>query len=134
MGLPAPADLALGAPAGSEATVCLVRVVAGPPRAEHRQQLHVCALLQTLRSGAPPFRVATWYSATGPSDADAVDETLLRHAEHSTVADAVLCCRLPARTTPRDICGNPRGPGALRASAGAEDRRIVRTREMRPGA
>ncbi len=98
--LSAVADLVLGPPAGTEATVCIVRVEAGSPQDEHRQQLHMCALLQTLRSGAPPFRVATWYSESGRLDVDDVDDELLLEAQQRTVTAAVRCCGQVAGAAP----------------------------------
>ncbi|HZU80130.1 MAG TPA: hypothetical protein VE991_09470, partial [Acidimicrobiales bacterium] len=51
-------DLALGAPSTGRASVCIVEVKSGRRRVEHRGDLHLYALMETLRSGAPPFRVA----------------------------------------------------------------------------
>src|SRR5579884_2774298 len=56
-------DLALGAPSTGRASVCIVEVKSGRRRVEHRGDLHLYALMETLRSGAPPFRVATYYTA-----------------------------------------------------------------------
>jgi hypothetical protein len=44
---------------------------------EHRADVHYYALLETLRSGAPPFRVATYYCSTGEIDAEEVTEEVL---------------------------------------------------------
>jgi hypothetical protein len=63
--LTATADLMLGALAPTCASVCAVNVHAGPPEAAHARVRGFLALLETLRSGAPPFRVATYHTACG---------------------------------------------------------------------
>ena len=119
-------DLAFGAPCGGEASVCLVELKSGVRRLEHRGDLHYYALLETLRSGAPPFRIATYYSASGELDAEQVGEDVLLGALHRTLAATQRLCRLaagaePART-PNPLCAwcaeLPRcGPGQKRAQS-----------------
>ena len=70
-------DLMLGAPARARASVCLVDVRTGERRAEHRDDRHFLGLLETVAAGAPPFRVATYYTATGELDVEDVDDDLL---------------------------------------------------------
>ena len=65
-------DLAIGAPSAGRASVCIVEVKSGRRRVEHRGDVHLYALLETLRSGAPPFRVATFYTAGGELDVEPV--------------------------------------------------------------
>jgi hypothetical protein len=101
-------DLVLGAPAHDRASICLVELKSGARRIEHRGDLRFYALLETLRSGSPPFRTATYYSASGELDADAVDEDALVSALHRTLEGATRLCRLssgaePART-PNPLC------------------------------
>jgi len=101
-------DLAFGAPCAGRASVCLVELKSGARRLEHRGDLHYYALLETLRSGAPPFRIATYYSATGELDAEQVGEDVLLGAMHRTIAASERLCRLaagaePART-PNPLC------------------------------
>ncbi|MGA2036758.1 MAG: hypothetical protein ABSH04_04145 [Acidimicrobiales bacterium] len=96
-------DLAFGAPCAGRASVCLVELKSGARCLEHRGDLHYYALLETLRSGAPPFRIATYYSSTGELDAEQVGEDVLLGALHRTLAGAERLCRLasgvePART------------------------------------
>lgn len=121
-------DLALGAPSAGRASVCIVEVKSGRRRVEHRGDLHLYALLETLRSGAPPFRVATFYSATGELDVEPVGSDALQGALHRAVAGAVRLCRLAAGAepgrTPNPLCAwctsLPRcGPGRDRV-AGAQ--------------
>jgi hypothetical protein len=70
-------DLVIGRPCAGVASVCLVELKSGAPRLTDRDELWFYALLETLRSGAPPFRAATCYSRTGGIDAfDVSDEGL----------------------------------------------------------
>jgi hypothetical protein len=101
-------DLAFGGPAGQRASVCVVELKSGRRRVEHRGDLHFYALLETLRSGAPPFRIATYYTRTGELDVEAVTEDVLLSALQRVLAGAVRLTRLagggePART-PNGLC------------------------------
>jgi hypothetical protein len=61
-------DLLIGAPsrgAVGTATVCAVGLTAEGPWDQARRTLHLLALLETLRSGTPPFRVALLHSGAG---------------------------------------------------------------------
>lgn len=100
-------DLAFGGPAGERASVCVVELKSGRRRVEHRGDLHFYALLETLRSGAPPFRIATYYTRTGELDVEAVGEDVLVEAVERVLAGAVRLCRLAAGTEP------PRRPNGL---------------------
>lgn len=79
-------DLAIGRPGLGVASVAIVEVKSGGRRPEHRYDLHFYALLETLRSPAPPFAVATYYSRTGELDVDPVSDELLAAAARRTVA------------------------------------------------
>jgi hypothetical protein len=117
-------DLVLGSPARERASVCLVELKSGARRIEHRPDLHFYALLEALRSGAPPFRIATYYSATGELDAEPVGEDILVGALVRVLDGAIRLCRVaagadPARQ-PNHLCawcvGLPGcGPGQQRA-------------------
>ena len=118
-------DLVLGTPAQDRASVCLVELKSGTRRIEHRGDLHFYALLEALRSGAPPFRIATYYSATGELDAERVDEDTLVHALARVLDGALRLCRLAAGAepgrTPNHLCAWCAGlrdcaPGRRRAS------------------
>jgi hypothetical protein len=101
-------DLALGGPAGRTANICLVEVKSGARRLEHRADLHFYALLETLRTGAPPFRVATYYTATGELDVEPVVEAVMHGALHRVVDGTGRMCRLAAGDdpgrTPNPLC------------------------------
>jgi len=66
--LSARVDLAVGRPAGDEATVAVVELKSGVRRPGHRDDLRFYALIEALRNPAPPFAVATYYSRTGELD------------------------------------------------------------------
>ena len=93
-------DLVLGGPARDRASVCLVELKSGARRVEHRGDLHFYALLEALRSGAPPFRIATYYSATGELDAEPVGEDTLVSALSRALDGATRLCRLAAGAEP----------------------------------
>jgi hypothetical protein len=84
--LSARVDLAIGRPARDQASVALVDVTSGAPRIERRADLHFAALLEALRSPAPPFVVATYYTRTGELDVDPVTDELLVGAARRTLA------------------------------------------------
>jgi len=73
-------DLAIGRPAADVASVALVDVRSGGRHPGHRDDRHLCALVEALRSPAPPFAVATYYTKTGELDVDPVDSELLAAA------------------------------------------------------
>ena len=107
--LSARVDLAIGRPAGDQASVAIVEVKAGTRRVEHRADLHFYALLEALRSPAPPFVVATYYTRTGELDVDPVTDELLVGAARRTLAGARLLRDLAAGAEPRrtanPLCG-----------------------------
>jgi hypothetical protein len=117
-------DLALGAPSAGRASVCVVEVKSGRRRVEHRADLHLYALMETLRSGAPPFRVATYYTDTGELDVEPVGRDVLVSALHRVLSGALALCRLASgaapERTPNPLCAwcsvlPSCGPGRARA-------------------
>jgi hypothetical protein len=104
--LSARVDLAIGRPAGDVASVAIVEVKSGARRAEHRSDLHFSALLETLRSPAPPFVVATYYARTGELDVDPVTDELLMGAARRTLTGARRLADLAGGTEPART-GNP---------------------------
>ncbi|MHB8328959.1 MAG: PD-(D/E)XK nuclease family protein [Acidimicrobiales bacterium] len=118
-------DLALGMPAAERASVCVVEVKSGRRRVEHRGDLHLYALMETLRSLSPPFRVATYYTRTGELDVEPVGREVLVGALHRVLTGTTRLCRLAAGAeptrTPNPLCawciGLPEcPPGQDRAS------------------
>ena len=84
--LSARVDLAVGRPVEDRSSVAIVEVKSGIRRIEHRADLHFYALIEALRSPAPPFVVATYYTRTGELDVDPVTEDLLVAASRRTLA------------------------------------------------
>ncbi len=84
--LSARVDLAVGRPAEDRSSVAIVEVKSGLRRIEHRADLHFYALIEALRSPAPPFVAATYYTRTGELDVDPVTEDLLAAASRRTLA------------------------------------------------
>jgi hypothetical protein len=101
-------DLALGGPSGERASVCIVEIKSGRRRVEHRGDIHFYALLEALRSGAPPFRVATYYTSTGELDVEPVTEAVLAACVERVLEAAVRLCRLSSGSapvpTPNPLC------------------------------
>jgi hypothetical protein len=107
--LSARVDLAIGRTAEDEASVALVEIKAGARRVEHRADLHFYALVEALRSPAPPFVVATYYTRTGELDVDPVTVELLVGAVRRTIVGTRSLWNLAhgavPRRTPNSLCG-----------------------------
>ena len=73
-------DLALGVPSGSTARTFIVDFKSGEPRPAHRDDARFYAVVETLRSLTPPYRVATYYVDSGDWEADDVDAPFLEEA------------------------------------------------------
>ena len=71
-------DLLVGLPRPDTASLCAVGVCAGGSWARERRSLHYLALLETLRSGTPPFRLALLESSSGRYGIEDVREEHLR--------------------------------------------------------
>ena len=78
-------DLALGQARGTEARVLLVDLKTGQPAAAHADDLRLYALLETLRVGVPPFRLASYYLDSGTWHAEDVTEDVLAAAVRRVV-------------------------------------------------
>jgi hypothetical protein len=121
--LRAKVDLALGRAVGNEARVLIVDVKTGRSWPGHLDDLRFYALCETLRSGVPPFRIATYYLDTGRWQAEDIAADVLESAVRRVVAGAARLAelRFGERTptiTPGPTCGYCR----LRdACAGARD-------------
>ena len=71
-------DLVVGLPQPRTASLCALGVSTGGPWASERRSLHYLSLLETLRSGTPPFRLALLESASGRYGVEDVREEHLR--------------------------------------------------------
>jgi len=78
-------DLALGQASGTTAGVLVVDFKTGRPVPVHIDDLRFYALLETLRVGVPPFRVASWYLDSGQCHPEDVTEELLLAAARRVV-------------------------------------------------
>jgi hypothetical protein len=81
-------DLALGQAQGCQARVLVVDFKSGRPLPVHAEDLRFYALLETIRVGVPPFRLATFSLESGTWVAEDVDLPLLESALRRTVAAA----------------------------------------------
>jgi hypothetical protein len=79
-------DLLVGLPRPPTAALCAVGLSTGGPWAHERRSLHYLALLETLRSGTPPFRLALLDSASGRYGVEDVREEHLRAVASHIVA------------------------------------------------
>jgi hypothetical protein len=70
-------DLALGIPTGTTARTIIVDVKTGKLNYSHPEELRFYALVETLRAGVPPFRVASYYTRSGMYPAQDVTEDML---------------------------------------------------------
>jgi len=102
-------DLTLGAPQGLRAGRVVVDLKTGGRHAGHVDDLRFYALLDTLRSGVPPFRLVSYYLDSGTFSVEDVTEQVLEAAIRRTVAGAArivelqLGMRSPA-VTPNPTC------------------------------
>lgn len=71
-------DLVVGLPRARTASLSALGLSTGGPWASERRSLHYLSLLETLRSGTPPFRLALLESATGRYGVEDVREEHLR--------------------------------------------------------
>ena len=80
-------DLSLGRRDGSDrAKVLIVDFKSGGPSRTHVDDLRFYALLDTIRSGVPPFRVATYYLDAARWHHEDITEEVLEAAAHRVVA------------------------------------------------
>ncbi len=73
-------DLLVGIPQPDRASLCALALSTGGAWVRARRSLHYLALLETLRSGTPPFRLALLESASGRYGVEDVREEHLRRA------------------------------------------------------
>ena len=70
-------DLALGRSEGERAGMLIVDFKTGRPYPTHMDDLRFYALVETLRIGVPPFRVASYYLDTATWHAEDIDADVL---------------------------------------------------------
>jgi hypothetical protein len=102
-------DLAFGRPNGMEARVIIVDFKTGREYSHYVDDLRFYALVETLRNGVPPFRVASYYLETGEFFVETITEELLGVAVRRTVDGAramldIRAGRREPRLTPGGWC------------------------------
>lgn len=119
-------DLALGRAEGHQANVLLVDFKSGRAHAGHVEDLRFYALLETLRSGVPPFRVATYYLDAGSWAAEDIDQDVLQSATRRVIDGVTKLAELrlgerEVTFSPGAACGwCPARPGCVAADQAAE--------------
>lgn len=103
-------DLALGRPDGHQARVLIVDLKTGQRHHSHLDDLRFYALVETLRLGVPPFRVATFYLDAARWDHEDITEDILELAVRRTVDGAIKLAEVQLRErepafTPGPPCG-----------------------------
>jgi hypothetical protein len=78
-------DLAFGQARGRQAGVVIVDLKTGGRYGSHFDDLRFYALLQTLKTGVPPYRVATYYLDSATFHAEDVTPAILEIAARRTV-------------------------------------------------
>jgi hypothetical protein len=120
-------DLLLGRAAGDTARVLVVDLKTGRPHSSHLDELRFYALVQTLRVGVPPFRVASYYLDTATFHHEDVSVDTLAIAARRT-SDGVrklveLQAGRPPTVTPGPQCGWCRLAGDCEGAASWEHSR-----------
>jgi len=92
--LAATLDLVLGAPPAGARSTCVLQV-RRTPGPVHRADLRFKALLETIRSGAPPRRAGTFYTARGDVEVADVDDATLAETVQQVIAAVTRLCAPP---------------------------------------
>lgn len=103
-------DLVLGVAKGNVARALIVDLKTGRSNPGHRHDLRYYALVQTLRIGTPPFRVASYYLDSATFTAEDVTVELLETAVRRTIDGVTAMARL-GRQPPADIVEPTISPG-----------------------
>jgi hypothetical protein len=103
-------DLTLGQPRGVTAGKVLIDLKTGGFSPAHADDLRFYALLETMRIGTPPIRLATYYLDSGRAHPEAVTADVLRTAVRRTIDGATRLVALchhdhPPRYRPGPPCG-----------------------------
>jgi len=100
-------DLAFGQARGDEAGVLIVDLKTGRSYPQHLDDLRFYALLQTLKVGVPPFRVASYYLDSATFHAEDVTAATLESAAARAVDGVRKVARLLAGQEPASINPGP---------------------------
>lgn len=119
-------DLVLGVARGDEARSLVVDLKTGRGHPAHADDLRFYALVQTLRVGVPPFRVASYYLDTATFHAEDVTLETLETALRRTVDGAAKMARLLDPSAAAGLSAGPTcgwcglRPGCPAAAAAAD--------------
>lgn len=94
-------DLTIGKPDGLVAGKVLVDLKTGAPRHAHLDDLRFYALIETMRIGTPPLRLASYYLDQGTLHPEDVNEGVLRAAAARTIDGVVKTVELQLGREPR---------------------------------
>lgn len=100
-------DLALGTPQGLEARTFVVDFKTGGVRNQHQDDMRFYALIETLRSNIPPWRMAVYYIDTGTWICMDIDEEILGIAVRRTLDGAKKIAELSRGIRPPQACSHP---------------------------
>jgi hypothetical protein len=93
-------DLALGRAEGTQARVLIIDFKSGRALPVYAQDLRFYALLEAIRVGVPPFRLATFSLDSGTWVPEDVDEEVLLSAARRTIGAAVKMVELEGGRPP----------------------------------
>ena len=100
-------DLALGSPKDGQARTFVVDFKTGGIRHQHQTEMRFYALLEALRTKAPPWRMATYYIDSGTWIPMDVDAEILQVALRSTVDGVTKIAELSAGLRAPESCKQP---------------------------
>ena len=99
-------DLALGQARADQARVLLIDLKTGSPSHSHPADLRFYALLEAVRCGVPPFRVASYYLDSATWHAEDIDEDVLDVTVRRVLDGLAAVIELRAgRREPREVAG-----------------------------
>jgi hypothetical protein len=125
-------DLALGRAVGAEARCLFVDLKTGSHYPDHLHDLRFYALIQALRIGVPPFRVASYYLDSAGFVAEDVTPDTLDIAARRTVEGIERMVEVRAGRRPAAINPCPRCR-YCRARTGCDGARAWEARDQDPG-
>lgn len=96
-------DLTLGAPGAK----VIIDLKSGRVSAQHREDLRFYALVETLKLGRPPRKLATYYLDQARAHAEDVTEDLLEAAMRRTIDGVTKAIELRSGRTPTTAPGPP---------------------------
>lgn len=105
--LQAKVDLGLGRAEGRQARGLIIDIKTGRPSPVHIDELRYYALLEAIKIGVPPFRVASLYLDTGTWHHEDVTEELLEVAARRVAGGVRRLADLQLKTRPAAISAGP---------------------------